>query len=268
LVGGLLLLVGYWGVSGSPFVAEQLSYIASGGLAGVSLVAIGVGLLISADLHDEWRKLDRIEAAILGESRTEVVVSDDAQPAAPGEPGPNGPPSSRSGGPVTSGAMPTSNGVTGMSRPIVSAAPVQLASHAIATLLLGLGGAVVVLGWLRTSGTSDVDRAVSGLGIGGLGLCLALVAVGGFGVPLRRRVMARRSRLLDTWLLSSLLSEKRSQWCRRNDDRAVGQPFVFVVDGQSRYHLEDCPFLAERSSRRIPRSQIDGGLTACLHCGA
>src|SRR5581483_2749023 len=37
----------------------------SGGLGGVFLLGIGATLYMSADMHDEWRKLDRIEAAIL-----------------------------------------------------------------------------------------------------------------------------------------------------------------------------------------------------------
>ena len=58
-LGAILLVLGYLGVSDSPYVAEQLSYIASGGLGGLFLLGAGATLLILADLHDEWRKLDR-----------------------------------------------------------------------------------------------------------------------------------------------------------------------------------------------------------------
>jgi len=64
LLGALFLLLGYHGVKTSPFLAEELAFIASGGLGGIFCLGLGVGLLLSADLHDEWRKLDRIEAAI------------------------------------------------------------------------------------------------------------------------------------------------------------------------------------------------------------
>ncbi len=60
-LGAILLVLGYLGVSDSPYVAELLSYIASGGLGGLFLLGAGATLLILADLHDEWRKLDRIE---------------------------------------------------------------------------------------------------------------------------------------------------------------------------------------------------------------
>jgi len=63
-LGAVLLVIGYLGVSDSPYVAEQLSYIASGGLGGLFLLGAGATLLILADLHDEWRKLDKVEAAI------------------------------------------------------------------------------------------------------------------------------------------------------------------------------------------------------------
>ena len=58
------VLLGYQGVSDARFVAKELAYIISGGIGGLLLVAVGGTLLISADLHDEWRKLDRIEDAI------------------------------------------------------------------------------------------------------------------------------------------------------------------------------------------------------------
>jgi hypothetical protein len=63
-LGALLLVLGYAGVSGSPYVAEGLSYIMSGGIGGLFMLGAGATLLISADLHDEWRKLDRVEEAL------------------------------------------------------------------------------------------------------------------------------------------------------------------------------------------------------------
>ncbi|MGH9034593.1 MAG: hypothetical protein ACRD0O_02430 [Acidimicrobiia bacterium] len=63
-LGALLLVLGYAGVSDSPYVAEGLSYIMSGGIGGLFMLGAGATLLISADLHDEWRKLDRVEEAL------------------------------------------------------------------------------------------------------------------------------------------------------------------------------------------------------------
>jgi hypothetical protein len=65
VVGGLLLLLGWVGVSGTPFLAEQAPFIISGGVGGMFLLSVGATLWISADLRDEWRKLDRIESALV-----------------------------------------------------------------------------------------------------------------------------------------------------------------------------------------------------------
>ncbi|MBW8826040.1 MAG: hypothetical protein JF603_06800 [Acidobacteria bacterium] len=60
-LGVLALVVGWFGVSGTPFPAEQLPYVVTGGLGGLFLLGIGALLWLSADLRDEWRKLDAIE---------------------------------------------------------------------------------------------------------------------------------------------------------------------------------------------------------------
>ncbi|HVW32389.1 MAG TPA: hypothetical protein VHL53_07610, partial [Acidimicrobiia bacterium] len=58
------LLLGWLGVTRTAFPAEQIPYIVSGGLLAVCLVAVGAMLWLSADLRDEWRKLDAIEDAL------------------------------------------------------------------------------------------------------------------------------------------------------------------------------------------------------------
>jgi sulfite exporter TauE/SafE len=60
-VGVIVLFLGWEGASNTAYTAEQLPYILSGGIGGALLVAMGATLLISADLRDEWHKLDRIE---------------------------------------------------------------------------------------------------------------------------------------------------------------------------------------------------------------
>ncbi len=62
--GAVLLVVGWVGVSGSAYPAEQLPYVISCGVGGVFLLGLGAMLWLSADLRDEWRKLDRIEQAV------------------------------------------------------------------------------------------------------------------------------------------------------------------------------------------------------------
>lgn len=81
-VGALFLLFGWIGVSGTAYLAEQAPYIVSGGIGGVFLLGLGATLWVSADLRDEWRKLDRIEAAI-GEGVLRWVEDEAPVPVVP-----------------------------------------------------------------------------------------------------------------------------------------------------------------------------------------
>ena len=60
----MALLLGWIGVSGEAFPAKQLPYLISGGIAGVFILGVGALCWLSADLRDEWTKLDRIEEAL------------------------------------------------------------------------------------------------------------------------------------------------------------------------------------------------------------
>jgi hypothetical protein len=72
VAGALALLFGWLGISGAVLPSEQLPYLLSGGLFGVFLLGLGATLWLSADLRDEWRKLDRLEEVIDG--KVEVAV--------------------------------------------------------------------------------------------------------------------------------------------------------------------------------------------------
>ena len=60
-IGGVLLVVGWVKVSGTPYAAEQIPVVVSCGLGGIFLLGLGAMLWHSADLRDQWRKLDRLE---------------------------------------------------------------------------------------------------------------------------------------------------------------------------------------------------------------
>jgi len=70
-LGGLLLLVGWLGVSDALLPTEQMPYIVSGGLGGICLIGIGVMLWLSADLRDEWSELHEIARRLGSESSTD-----------------------------------------------------------------------------------------------------------------------------------------------------------------------------------------------------
>jgi hypothetical protein len=66
LAGAVAIILGWLGVSGTGFTSEQIPYIVSGGLGGLFLLGLGATIWISADLRDEWRKLDAIERHLSG----------------------------------------------------------------------------------------------------------------------------------------------------------------------------------------------------------
>ena len=78
-LGLLTLLLGYFGVSGTVYPAEQLPYMISGGILGLFFLGSAGVLYLSADMRDEWRKLDKIDDSL----QTLVGMSTrDVEPAA------------------------------------------------------------------------------------------------------------------------------------------------------------------------------------------
>ena len=83
VTGAVALLTGWSKVSATPYPAEQIPYVVSAGLGGLFLLGVGATLWHSADLRDEWRKLDRLEEkldALSGTDETKTVVLDETQP--------------------------------------------------------------------------------------------------------------------------------------------------------------------------------------------
>ena len=73
--GGLLLIVGTVQVSRARLLADSLSYLMSAGLGGLACVALGSALLVTAASHDEWQKLDAIEAGLRVDSTADESVA-------------------------------------------------------------------------------------------------------------------------------------------------------------------------------------------------
>lgn len=74
-LGVVFLILGWVGVSGTGYTAAQIPYVVSGGLGGIVCVATGSILLLSADLQDDWRKLDALEAKLDRLADTEEQAS-------------------------------------------------------------------------------------------------------------------------------------------------------------------------------------------------
>ena len=84
IIGGVALLVGYIGVKDALYPGQQIPYILSGGILGIFLIGVAAALWLSADLRDEWRKLDEIDdklTTLLERPVAEPVSVDHAEPA-------------------------------------------------------------------------------------------------------------------------------------------------------------------------------------------
>jgi hypothetical protein len=83
IVGLLLTLLGWIGVSGEAIVAKQIPYVVSGGIGGVLLAVIGAYFLGTEELRKDSGRLDRLEqkvdelhAALLQRPDAPAVVVD------------------------------------------------------------------------------------------------------------------------------------------------------------------------------------------------
>jgi|GEM_PF-4406569 len=78
VLGVVLIINGWIGVSGTALQYEQAPYMISGGIGGMFLLVLGAALWISADLRDEWNKLDRVEKRL---DSIEHALAGAAEPA-------------------------------------------------------------------------------------------------------------------------------------------------------------------------------------------
>ncbi|MGH2725673.1 MAG: hypothetical protein ACRDKS_01730, partial [Actinomycetota bacterium] len=183
--GAVFVMLGYLGVSDSPYVAEELAYLVSGGIGGLFLLAIGTTILISADLHDEWRKLDRVQTA-LGEE----TAGRPSQVA----PSSNGGEFARTGAIASllarAEALRTANADAKPASPRFGRALLSAVVGAAAC------GAVVVAGWNHAAGVADPERAIDGLVAATTALIVLVVIAALYTLWLKITVRARTMRLL------------------------------------------------------------------------
>jgi hypothetical protein len=62
--GLVALFLGWWGASGTATVAKQVPYLASAGLLGVVLIAVGNRIFLINDLRRDSGRLDRLETMV------------------------------------------------------------------------------------------------------------------------------------------------------------------------------------------------------------
>ena len=71
----VVLILGYIGISDTPYVAEQLPYIISAGAVAVVLCAVAGMMWVSADLRDEWRELRALRRQLAAENTGAEVTT-------------------------------------------------------------------------------------------------------------------------------------------------------------------------------------------------
>jgi hypothetical protein len=265
VAGAISLAVGYAGVADAAYVPQALSFIASGGFFGLLLVAVGATLLITAALHDEWRKLDRIEQSIdrLADTLGAVDLTPTDVPTtdvtAPGDVA-NGRAAGAAARPAERqrAALATALGVSRHSA-AVAAEPASRPALMAALAGLALCSALVVGGWTATASAVSDDTAYTTLLLGITGIALAGVVSTGWTLSLRRAARARQARLLEPfgpYLASTVTPSVRGAGRR-----------VAVADGLSRYHEPGCAALRGLAFRMVARSEATGsGLTGCRLC--
>lgn len=253
-----LLIHGYHGIANSPYVAEQLAYLISEGLGGMFALGVGATLYVSADLHDEWRKLERIEEAILRldpnatdvDARFEAMVAPVAKERARrrGTASPAGAHIS-----LRSTTVHTTNAAA-MPREMLD----SLRIGAVAGVLALLG---LVLSWWRAAEVAEVAPAFTATAFAALVLAIAgtLAVLGTVGN--RRRLMRRRSVLLHAFLAR---------------DRGVASPSVggetrmperllVIPDGRFA-HAVGCAMLGTEATRTVASDALPEGILPCALC--
>jgi len=229
------LFLGYRGVANSPFVSVQLPYVISGGFGGVLLCGGGIALLVMADLHDEWRKLDRIEAAILGHWLPSPFDGPDRPASGP-----------------TAGLAPVKRAPAGFVRRSVRLG---------AGMMLAL--AVLAMAWERAAGTTEPRVGYQGVAVGSLALLLMLAAGGSAVVGRRVELTRRRTLLLGGWATSATAEGEGTTPATRT---ATGQ--VFITSTSRRFHRSACPTLTGLDAAAVRRDAVPPGLEPCGICGA
>jgi hypothetical protein len=260
-LGAVLLVLGYLGVSDSPYVAEQLSYIVSGGLGGLFLLGAGATLLILADLHDEWRKLDRVEAMLSGEIPFPIRTGTNGV-AAPSTPAVSSTPAAPATAHASAGpAFMVESTVAGpgAARPGPTAAAVFRRERF--TLGIGILLAVAVLfgSWAKASGVDEPKPALAAVAVAVFGLVLVALGAVGSTLTVKRHVQLRKTRLFSPWLAPLEVAPPVMP---------VAAGSLVMAPGLTRYHRAECPSVAGLAVRRLERRNVPSGLEPCHLCDA
>jgi len=270
LVAGVVVLIfGYIGVSNSTDTPEALCYVVSGGIGSLLIFGAGAVLLISADLHDEWRKLHRIEAALdrlAGDEAGDDTVTVELRDGAAGRRGAGDADTAAARQPVLR-SLARSRGVAGDGRlAMVDGAAALARPLRIGVTGVALSAGALAVAWWRTA-DQLTSRAAYGGVAAGLGILLLSSLLGaGTLAWIRRGVERRKTRALTALLGLPADDEavRPAVVAEAHDDDG----WVAVADGLTEYHRPSCVALPTHSVCRVAPDAVPPGLRPCRLCEA
>lgn len=275
-VGAIVLFLGYQGISGSAYVAEQLAYLISGGIGGLFLLGVGATLFLSADLHDEWRKLDDLEAAIRGSDESNTDES--GGPDESSRSSTNGTTHGTNGkadlletaSAALARSTPTSRRAIAPRKSRSSVTPPAaelLQMRAAAAVVCGIGALAVT--WYNASGSRDTAASLGDVSRSAAVLLAVGVVLAIYLGTVRREVGRRSVRVAGA--LSYAVEFTRFTLPSRETARDVStvQGSVVLGRGMSRYHLPGCPMLGSiKPTRNVSVATAAASAQPCELCNA
>ena len=239
VAGAVALVFGFVGVRTSADVIDEISYLVTGGIGAVFLLGVGATLLLSADLHDDFRKLHRVEEKLdaihraLTETHPDLVV--DVRPPA------------LATGPGSPGAGP-GPGLLAVRRLRRLAVPVGV-----------VGAGLFVAGAIVTANRAGTDHLAGGVGLALSGSLLVAVMAGAMVGQLKGRLEERTLVALGPWLAGD------------GDGSGGSAPVapaaeVWVVDGLTLYHRAGCRALDGRAAARRDPAELAATASPCGLC--
>jgi hypothetical protein len=274
-VGIVLLIAGFVGVRTSADVIDEISYLVTGGIGSIFLLGVGATLLLSADLHDDFRKLHRVEQKL---DRVERLLQAEHPEL------------------LDSGDPPSGSEPEGARQPVRRAEPKPAVAAGVGAtlavrrgrLFAGLGIAVAAVlfaaGAIRTADQPTTDHMAGSVGLALAGaLLVAFVAVT-MVAQLRTSGEQRKVAVFGNWLTVSATG--RAEAAMTAVDAAPTQSeaapaavvggtppvprvvagTVFVVPGLPFYHRAGCQLLHDRPAAESDRAAVAPGTSPCRLC--
>jgi hypothetical protein len=232
--GVVLLVAGFVGVRSSADVIDEISYLVTGGIGSIFLLGVGATLLLSADLHDDFRKLHRVEQKLDRVERLLLAQHPD---------------------------LLDTGGLEADPQPAVPAGARGALAVRRGRLFAGIGIAVAALlfaaGALRTADQPTTDHMAGSVGLALTGaLLVAFVAVT-MVAQLRATAEQRKGAVFGNWLGVSATGRA---------EPAFSAGAVFVVPGLPFFHRAGCQLLHDRPAAAVDRAVVPPEATPCRLC--